>query len=502
MFDPSKYCESVPFQHRKSLGQFFTPSQVADFMVGWVLESGRKDLYDPAYGLGAFHPKNKNIPFSASEMDPIVLEHSKREREGGNFSVRLENYLTVWGGKYGNIVCNPPYMRFQKFLDRSTVFTGFQENLDLRLSGYTNTASAFLIKSLSELKEQGRLAYLMPLEFLNTGYGVLVKKLLLKNGHLMAVLQLECEKDIFPEATTSVGIVLYDATKPYKEVRFYNIRNINELSNFHALQPTSRISVEKLDSESKWLPYLQTAKVSFDASQMVSLFHYGRFSRGIATGANEFFILKPSKVKSLGLLPKEYLRCISRSSQISRPVFSQGDFDTLLSADAPVLLFTTKGALSNPAKRYIQEGESKGYQDRFLTKNRNPWYKTERRRPAPLLVGVFSRGGYKIILNRSEVLNLTCYHGFYPHLFGLKVMEPLFLYFLSEAGRSIVSLSLRKYGDSLDKFEPNDLNSSWVPSEDFFNTMSQEILNYAIQEVEKNGVLPTEMECIFQKLKA
>ena len=207
-------------------------------------------------------------------------------------------------------------MRFQKFLDRTSVFASFQEKLHIRLSGYTNTASAFLIKSLSELDEQGRLAYIMPLEFLNTGYGKLVKNLLLKDSHLMAVLSLECEKDIFPDATTSVGIVLYDAANRYDKVSFYNIKNIEELSNFHDLQPASVIPTEKLDSESKWLPYLQTGKVTFDASQMVPLINYGRFSRGIATGANEFFVLKPSKVQSLGLLPKEYLLCISRSSHI------------------------------------------------------------------------------------------------------------------------------------------------------------------------------------------
>ena len=235
---------------------------------------------------------------------------------------------------------------------------------------------------------------------------------------------------------------------------------------------------------------------------MVPLVNYGRFSRGIATGANEFFVLTPSKVKSLGLLQKEYLCCISRSSQISRPVFSKSDIESLINTDAPVFLFTTNGAISEPAKRYIQEGEACGYHERFLTKNRNPWYKTEVRRPAPLLLGVFSRGGYKIILNRSDVLNLTCYHGFQPNLFGQNYVEHLFLYFLSEAGKEIVSLSIRKYGDSLDKFEPNDLNSAMVPSQDFFNSLSHKMMKRGIQEVEEKGILPAEIERVFEQLKS
>ena len=40
------------------------------------------------------------------------------------------------GGKsHANIVCNPPYMRFQKFIGRDSVFRAFVDNLGLRLLG-------------------------------------------------------------------------------------------------------------------------------------------------------------------------------------------------------------------------------------------------------------------------------------------------------------------------------------------------------------------------------
>ena len=73
----------------------------------------------------------------------------------------------------------------------------------------------------------------------------------------------------------------------------------------------------------------------------------------------------------------------------------------LVRNDAPVLLFSASKKHSKRAADYIRSGEQRGYNTRFLTKNRNPWYKTERREPAPLLLGVFSRGGYKIIRNQK-----------------------------------------------------------------------------------------------------
>ena len=39
----------------------------------------------------------------------------------------------------------------------------------------------------------------MPLEFLNTGYGKLVKARLIDGGHLAAIISLDCERDVFPD---------------------------------------------------------------------------------------------------------------------------------------------------------------------------------------------------------------------------------------------------------------------------------------------------------------
>ncbi len=67
---------------------------------------------------------------------------------------------------------------------------------------------------------------------------------------------------------------------------------------------------------------------------------------------------------------------------------------------------------------YIKEGEKLGYHGRYLTKTRNTWYKIEKRKPAPILFGVFSRGRLKVIRNFTTAINFTCFHSFYPNKFG------------------------------------------------------------------------------------
>ncbi len=498
-----EYLRRVGEEHRKRYGQFFTRPEVAEFMVRWVLKSGQRTLFDPGFGLGAFFDPvadDPGIVFAGSEKDPKILDCWTDGAEKRRVEIEHEDYLLSWGKSHANIVCNPPYMRFQKFIGRDSVFKAFVDNLGLRLSGYTNTASAFLLKSLSELNGEGRLAYIMPLEFLNTGYGIIIKKRLIESGHLVSLINLKCEKDIFPDAITSVGIILYDACRQYSHVDFHIADSISSLENILENQPITRVALDRLNPESKWLSYFQKNTFDINHRMAVPLNYYGHFSRGIATGANEFFVLKPSRAKTLGINGPEVVPCITKSSQIRQPVFGRADYDDLVRNDAPVLLFSVSKTHSKYAADYIRSGEQRGYNTRFLTKNRNPWYKTERRAPAPLLLGVFSRGGYKIIRNRSEVLNLTCFHGFQPNIIGMAYLDRLFLYLASAPGRDVVSLCVRRYGDALDKFEPNDLNQALVPGQQVFDELSNREVAKAVRCAERTGKTPGWIDAFFEQL--
>ena len=319
-----EYARHIGDSHRKSFGQYFTHPDVAEFMTRWVLDSGKTSLFDPAFGLGAFRatiPQDSHAKFSACEVDSKIIEFWKQKTGERSEFIAVEDYLLSWGRSHANIVCNPPYMRFQKFLNRDIVFREFRRHVGIKISGYTNTASAFLLKSLSELRASGRLAYIMPLEFLNTGYGSLVKEKLIESGHLFAILSFDCEKDIFPDAITSVGIILYDKAVRYTSVRFYVVESITQLKIFDDLEPVSDVPFEKLDSQSKWLPLFQKQGCTVDPTNTTTLDSFGRFSRGIATGANEFFVLRPSVAKEKGLnRESECIPCVTKSSQLHRPV--------------------------------------------------------------------------------------------------------------------------------------------------------------------------------------
>ena len=497
------YRQMVGSDHRKAWGQFFTPPPVARFMARWVAAAGAADLYDPAFGLGAFldaMPADFNGTFAGSEVDNCILDYWRAAHTGRPATVRREDYLFSWGRQHSGILGNPPYMRFQRFPNRPAVFDQFARQLNLKLPGYTNIASAFLLKSLSELASGGRLAYLMPLEFLNTGYGKLVKEQLIADRHLYALIRLDCEREVIPDAVTSLGIILYDKATRFSGVNFHTAAALQDLDSLLHRPPAATIPYAQLDAQDKWLPCFAAAPLTPDYASAVPLAHYGHFRRGIATGANRFFALRPSQARAAGLTAAELTPVIAKSAQIQKPFFSPADYAGLLQADSRALLFNVNGNLSPAAERYIQSGERQGFHQGYITGHRHPWYKNETRQPAPLLLGVFSRGGYKIIRNTSAALNLTCFHGFQPNSAGQSYLERLFLYFQSRPGRELVSLSLRKYVDSLDKFEPNDLNGALTPAPGLLDSIPAAAVAAAMRQLRTAGQLPPCVDSWFAKL--
>ena len=497
------YLDTVGDAHRKAFGQFFTHPNVADFMVRWVAGSTNRHVYDPGFGLGAFYDAalRYGAEFTASEIDSRVLNYWRNANPDSHIDISREDYLLSWGRTFGNIVCNPPYMRFQKFKNRDLVFHRFEEELGIKLSGYTNSASAFLVKSLSELESSGRLAYIMPLEVLNTGYGTLIKERLISGAHLSAIISLDCEKDVFPDSITSVGIILYDSSSRFSSVRFFTAKSIESLDSILDKDPVSEIPYGRLSPSDKWLTYFEDDSVLVSSEKSTTLDYYGRFTRGIATGANEFFVLRRSDAERLELLDSDLTRIISKSSQARSSFFTDDDHSDLIESDEPAFLFSPNAGPSEKARDYIQSGEQRGFHQRFLTKSRTPWYKTESRVPSPLLLGVFARGKFKIVRNESSALNLTCFHGFQPNLSGLKYLDHIFLYLSSAVGQEIISLSMRKYGDGLNKFEPNDLNSASVPSPDVFDELSLSDMEKALEHLSETGTIPVYIESFFEKVK-
>jgi hypothetical protein len=200
--------------------------------------------------------------------------------------------------------------------------------------------------------------------------------------------------------------------------------------------------------------------------------------RGLATGANDFFILKRRQARELGL-PEQFLRPILPGPRSIPGAWIDRASDgfplglpelVLLDCDLPL----TEVQQRHPSlERYLRLGEAQGIPKRYLPAHRSLWYRQERRPPAPILCTYMGRqngGGRAIrfLRNRSEATAPNVYLLLYPRpplavacRDDPKAIDLLFAA-LGEIAHGLADGG-RVYGGGLNKIEPKELAAMILP---------------------------------------
>ena len=443
--------------HKKKYSQFFTDPALAEYMVKEVLHEGAKTFLDPAVGMGIFTKYAAALTdaeITACEIDPGMAE---RFREDNRYPVRVitGDYLEQdFPEKFDCIVCNPPYSKFQVIEKRDRYRENFRERYSVNIGGYSNLCVYFLVKSLSELNRRGRCCYIMPYEFLNTGYGREIKEYLLRSKMLVRIIKLNCNIKVFDDAVTTSCILLLE-NENHNEVEFVTADSVEELTG-NTFSNVMKYRYSELEPKRKWLSYFGDAGSShYDNIVKVSAF--GKVSRGIATGANEFFALSLPEIQTRGLSEDACMPCIIKTPDIKQCVITDPLIRELVESNRKMFLFDGTKARTEGDFAYIRYGEEQGYHMRYLTRNRKPWYTIENKAAAPILISVFNRNKIKVVRNEAGIKNLTAFHGLYLKDADEDFTNIFFCYLITPLAQELLHRSRRECGEGLDMFEPGDL---------------------------------------------
>lgn len=195
------YADATSSEHRKGLGQYLTPPEVADFMASLrTVDKRRIRVLDPGAGAGILTcalcerlsqgEKSLDIIVDAYEVDTQLaslldnvlsyLQRYLRER-GHTLSYRVENadFILKCAGvlnpsktlfpeptqlpSYDEIIANPPYFKIQKIDPRSKAAAAV-------VHGQPNIYALFMAVAAHLLNDGGELSFITPRSFASGPY--------------------------------------------------------------------------------------------------------------------------------------------------------------------------------------------------------------------------------------------------------------------------------------------------------------------------------------------
>jgi hypothetical protein len=232
-----------------------------------------------------------------------------------------------------------------------------------------------------------------------------------------------------------------------------------------------QVPITALAGSGRWTAFLNGHEGRISSGPRLGDFF--TIKRGIATGANRFFILPRSRARDLGL-PEPFLRPILPS-----PRLIPGDVINAASDGYPDLaeqLVLVDCALpENEVKArapalyaYLRQGEEEGLLRRYLTSRRQPWYLQEQRPPAPFLCTYMGRGAgrtrpFHFLWNKSRAAAANVYLLLYPTgplkdaLAARPELAAEVLRHLCSIDAATMRSGGRVYGGALHKVEPREL---------------------------------------------
>ncbi len=458
----------------RPLGQVFTPMPVAEWMVSWACAGDPRRILDPAMGRGVFIEALERlvarrsaaglVRVDACEIDSSMLRRGRPRFTRLEVRCRCEDFITAdFRRGYDAIIANPPYVRHHALAYGESMLQVYDRLCGRRLSRMTNLYGYFLVRIWSLLAEHGRAAVITPAEWLNADFGVALKAYLLEQNAIEAILQFDHSAGIFDGAITTAAIILLRRGRAADEpIRLLNLPGPEALAGLSLGEGRALLPGELVPS-AKWTPLFGLMR------QLVSggptLGDVAVCTRGIATGANSYFVLRESQRRHLGISHADLVPCIAKARHVRGGSFRRSDLKKLIDGDEPVFLLRPRARLSPPVRRYLAEGLRQEIHHRYLPSHRPVWFRPERRQPAPILVSVFARGSFRFVRNYAGSLHLTAYHGIYPRDASRGKIQAILDCLARKETQEALADHRRVYGGGLLKVEPRDVEALAIPPE-------------------------------------
>lgn len=475
--------EDLP-SDRKARGAFFTPSEIAEFLVHWAVRSSTDRVLEPSCGEAGFMlPAGHRLrqlgtsmalmrrllhghdihAASVAEANSLLSLHGYEARiETGDFFKRASEPV------FDAVVGNPPYIRYQNFAgDSRAVALEAALRQGVRLNGLSSSWAAFTVHAASFLQPEGRLGLVLPAELLSVKYAAQIRQFLLRRFRSVRLVLFD--NLVFPGVLEDVVLLLAEGSGGASHFEIYQAKNAEDLK---ARAPQNWVGFSPRGQQ-KWTSALLPAQAMelyeqvIDSHSFEVMADWGSTYLGAVTGNNAYFTLTKRRVEELGLRATEVERISPPGSRHLRGLtFSEHAWSSLAEQEAPCYLFAPSGkALSAAAEKYIEVGTRLKVDQAYKCKVREPWWRVPLVPRPDFLFTYMNHDRPRLVRNGAAVQLLNSVYGVRLHAprkrLGDDLLSVASLNSVTLLGSEVVG---RAYGGGMLKHEPTEVASLPVPS--------------------------------------
>jgi adenine-specific DNA-methyltransferase len=384
---------------------------------------------------------------------------------------------TMFPEQFDAIVCNPPYTRHHHLLEayKSSWAAVMNQEYGIRLSRFSSLFAYFFVQATRMLAPAGRMAFITPATVFEASYSRQVKAFIQRQLNLRAIITFDEALSVFEGVDTAACITLVEGPQMPVHERAVHV----QIRRWPGVEPVLHAAEQGSTATADWgtirevdLSALKPCckwtvigweNARFGNETFVPLSNIARIMRGIATGANDFFVLSDGEVAEWGLEKANLRPVLTKTREAPGYTFSQADFDRLgREGKKRWLLYLTEPVMPGTAEaRYIQHGQARGLHERSLVKTRSLWYAMEQRDPASIYFTYLSRKRSRFIHNQAGILALNVFLCIYP-IPAISRDETMLKALLAVLNSLATKDSLRHvgrtYGGDTIKIEPREMD--------------------------------------------
>ncbi len=414
-----------------------TPPELAESIVEYAVSrlgpSEEEILFgDPSVGTGAYFSALLRVVDSERisdaigiDIDESMVNYSQRRWRNRGLDVIRHDYLHLETLEPRNlIVANPPYKRHQaldaktksELRERASLILGIQ------ISALAGQYVYFLILSHEWMAHGAIAAWLVPTQFMQTRYAKSLREYLTTKVRLIKIHSYDQNVSLFENTRVDVTLIVFENRPPEGE-QFPSISsgglNVAEAPDIRS------ISIQDLHDLEDWRSIHTNQIIDMTPVSGLTMGDLFTIRRGIATGANNFFILSVEEAQTLQL-PEEYLKpVLPKARNIEQDVItadSNGFPNTnermvVIDCDLPEVELRKE---EPELWQYLNAGLQDGLANRTLLKRRKIWYKQEISQPPLIAVNVMgrrqkNRPAFRAVLNHSKAIVTNAYLALTPN---------------------------------------------------------------------------------------